>query len=260
MVFTIKKLIIFFIFLGCVAHASEKMTYKLNDNSLLIKFNANVNKESVKIIEYDKSIEVDFKTKEKINVSQEFWGVPVSKVYSKQEGDNVKLIFDFIGHPVKPSISFDNKNIYFKIIFPKEKAEGQYKSSSVYYRLIVGLLLIIVFILVMVFFMKLFLKKNINSELPGVGRVLGKVDIMPGKSIVFFELAESIYLLGISSDRINKIDKITDEVEINMIKSGFTAKNNFSSYLKFFSRNDLNKDLDVTSTIIKDKVDKLKKK
>ncbi len=260
MVFTIKKIFFFVIFfLSCICVFAE-MSYKIDGNTLLLSIKTKVKKNSITVRQKEKSVEVDFITDDNMNISQEFWGIPLSRIYSKQNGNKVRLILDFIDKSVKPSVSYNSDVLNLKIIFPNEKTENTYKSSGVYYRLIVGLLITLVFIMVIVFFMKVFFKKNLNSELPGVGRILGKLDIMPGKSIVFFELAEKIYLLGVTSDGVNIIDKITDEVEINLIKSGFASKANFSSYLKFFSKNDLDKDLDVASTIIKDKVNRLKKK
>jgi flagellar biogenesis protein FliO len=261
MVFTIKKVVFFLIITSCLAFAATKMTYTTDDNSLIIKLNVSIHKDTLKIKQTDKALEFDFVTDDVIDISQEFWGIPVSRVYSKQNGKNVKLFFDFIDKSVKPDVNFDKEIFYIKINFPKEtKSNNQYKNSSVYYRLIVGLLLIIVFILIIVFFTKIFMKKKITSELPGVGRVLGKVDVMPGKSLVFFELTEYIYILGLSGDNIRLIDKITNEIEINKIKMGFESKGNFSSYLKFFTKNDLDKELDVASTVVRDKVNKLKKK
>ena len=74
----------------------------------------------------------------------------------------------------------------------------------------------------MYWLLKFFMKKNISSDIPGIGRLIGKVDIMPGKSLVFFELLNTIYLLSMTSENITLVDKIVDETVCDRIKEGFT--------------------------------------
>jgi len=107
---------------------------------------------------------------------------------------------------------------------------------------------------------KVFIKKTYVSNIPGIGRFIGKVDLMPGKSIVFYEIKNVIYMFGLAGDNINLLDKIEDPDLIDAIKAGFSKKEDFSSYFRFFTNKDIKEEIEVSSTIIKDKVESLKKR
>jgi len=90
--------------------------------------------------------------------------------------------------------------------------------------------------------------------------MLGKIDITVGKSLYFYELGHYIYLLAISSNNITLIDKIEDSEVVTIIREGFAKRKDFSSYFRFFSRKSLNEDINITKTIIEEKLNSLRKK
>lgn len=238
---------------------SADLTYTLDDEKVDIHLNFLKPIGKVLVKEDQNRIIAKFQTTDNVDISQEFWGVPLAKVYGEHDGKTASLIFEFIDVAVMPDIQQSEKTLDLKFTFIKSQQQS-YSSGSVYFRLVVGLLFTVICILVIYWFAKMFLKKNLSTEIPGVGRGLGKVDIMPGKSLFFYELGDIIYILGLSGDQISLIDKICDEDEINKIKAGFSRKTDFTSYLKYFSKGDMDKEVDVTSTIIRDKVNSLKKK
>jgi len=77
------------------------------------------------------------------------------------------------------------------------------------------------------------MKKNYLSDIPGVGRSLGRIDVMPGKTIIFYEIKDIVYMFGVSGDNIHLIDRIDRPDMIDAIKAGFSKKENFSSYFRF---------------------------
>ncbi len=58
----------------------------------------------------------------------------------------------------------------------------------------------------------------------------------------------------------NLVDKITDPESVNIVKEGFAKRKDFSSYLRFFSKKTLNDDINITKTILEEKIDSLRKK
>lgn len=255
-----KIIIVFFVMIIMTPSLwAANLNYDLNDKQVIIHIDFEKSFDSISQLEFGKKSIVKLRVNEDVDISQEFWGTPLAKVSSIQKGKEVQIVFEFLEIPVRPVMKQVGNGIDFKIIF-SNKVEKIYSGGNVYVRVLVGLSIILIFILLIYGLIKIFFKKNISTEIPGVGRGLGKVDIMPGKSLFFYELGSFIYILGLTGDSINLIDKITDENEINQIKSGFSKKKNFSSYLKYFSKMDMGKDIDTTSTIIRDKVNSLKGK
>jgi flagellar biogenesis protein FliO len=252
-------LVVVFVFFSPMLFAAQ-MKYNIDDSKLTIRINFSEPYQIISKSKKENKYIALLKVSEKVNINQEFWGIPLEHLVSEQSGDKLKLIFKYSHSALVPDI-ITNKNILdININFPKEE-KANYSAGKTYIRLFVGLTLMIIFILIIYFFIKIFFKKNISTEIPGVGRGLGKVDIMPGKSLYFYELADHIYILGITGDSVSLIDKITDDDEVNTIKAGFSRGKDFSTYFKFFSKdNEIKKDVDISSTIIKDKVDSLRKK
>lgn len=193
----------------------------------------------------------------KFEINESMWGYPVNKIESKFDGKNSILTFYFENTPFKPEIKQENSKLH--IIFYNKTAAAD-NSTSPYLRMFLGIVVILILILIMYWLLKFFMKKNITSDIPGIGRLIGKVDIMPGKSIAFFELLNTIYLLSITSESITLIDKIEDETICDRIKEGFVRKKDFSSYLRFFGKEIDREELKITEDILKEKVEKLKRK
>jgi len=190
---------------------------------------------------------------------KEFWGSPMTSVRTDYSKGVTSIIFDFIDKPAVPNVEIKGNSIVVEFDFSAQRNIAE-SSGNVYLRLFFGLGIILVLILIFYFFVKFFMKKNLTSDIPGVGRLMGKVDILPGRSLVFYDLDETIYILGISGDSITLVDKIYDTDQVSRIKSGFSKRKNFGSYLKFFSKESVDKEVKISSSLIKNKVDSLKKR
>lgn len=247
----IKKVLLFLL-VTLIAFAS-KYKLELNDNhiKLIIPTNSNIFvSDSLQENVYSLVL------KGVIPVNEDIWGYNITKITSQYDGKNTKLDFYFEKNAIKPEIRFKNGEMEIDFTFSNQPT----KEKSIYLRMFLGILVILVLILVLYWFLKLILKRNISSDIPGTGRLLGKVDIMPGKTLAFYELINTIYLVGVTADNITLLDKIEDEIVCDRIRDGFTRKKEFSSYLKFFGREIDNADIDMTQEIIKEKVEKLKRK
>ncbi len=88
---------------------------------------------------------------------------------------------------------------------------------------ILGLFFRMLFILagVLLFFYilkKIFGKKKFITSDSGILQILGTLPISPNKSLYIVELAEEIYVLGVTDHNINLITKISDQEKIDSIK------------------------------------------
>lgn len=193
----------------------------------------------------------------KLDIKESMWGYFINKIDSHFDGKNTTVTFYFENTPFKPEIKHENSRL--GILFDSNKVATR-SNTSPYLRMFLGIVVILVLILIMYWLLKFFMKKNISSDIPGIGRLIGKVDIMPGKSLVFFELLNTIYLLSMTSENITLVDKIEDETVCDRIKEGFTRKKDFSSYLRFFGKEIDREELKITHDILKEKVEKLKRK
>lgn len=192
----------------------------------------------------------------KFAINEDIWGYPISKIESAYNGKVTAVKFFFENKASKPSISYENGNTAIKFSFKNAPVE----KNNVYLRMFVGIVVILIMILILYWLLKIVMKRNISTEIPGTGRLLGKVDIMPGKTLGFYELLDTIYIIGITSEQITLVDKIQDEILCDKIREGFTRKKDFSSYLKFFGKEIDKTEIDMTKEIIKEKVEKLKRK
>lgn len=192
-----------------------------------------------------------------VKIDEELWGYDITSIRSFSDGSGSRVVFTFEGKPYKPEIIRENN--FFVIKFVRQNSQA-YSSGNSFVRMFMGIVVIIIFILFCYFLLKIMMKKQLNSNIPGSGRLLGKVDIFPGKSLIFYELVESIYILSMTSDSLTVIDKIYDPITCDKIKEGFARKKDFSSYMRFFGKNIDSKDIGITNEILQEKVDRLRKK
>ncbi|UOD33810.1 flagellar biosynthetic protein FliO [Deferribacteraceae bacterium V6Fe1] len=247
----IKKVILFLLFSVFAFTSQYKLDLSDDHIKLVIPANSNLFvSDSLQENVYSLVL------KGNISVNEDIWGYNISKITSQYDGKNTKLDFYFEKKGLKPEIEYKDGKMEIDFIFSSVPT----KEKSVYLRMFLGILIILVLILVLYWFLKLMLKRNISSDIPGIGRLLGKVDIMPGKTLAFYELLNTIYLVGITTDNITLLDKIEDEIVCDRIKEGFSRKKDFSSYLKFFGKEIDSTEIDMTQEIIKEKVEKLKRK
>ncbi|MCA1928137.1 MAG: hypothetical protein LDL09_06910 [Calditerrivibrio sp.] len=220
--------------LGNQVEITEK---KLDKNSLFIKLKG----------EYEISFD-------------QFWNKNVNRVKSSKENGSTRLFIDFEKSPSKYDIVQTVKGFELRLEFPEKVGTETMETGNIFIRMLVSIFFIVVLILVFYWLIKVFMKKNYLGDIPGAGRPLGKVDLMPGKTIIFYEIKDTVYMFGVSGENISVLDKIEDSNVIDAIKAGFSKKEDFSSYFRFFGGGSIKDELKTSSTIIQDKVESLKKK
>ena len=227
------------------------------------------------LLKSEDSVVFSFETSESIDFPrQDFFDLPLRSAYFTSDSFRKKLIISFDGKPIEPIISKEAKKIILTFPFtPVSQPVGdtadissQTKSSAVpgagaYFRMIFGLCIVLFIILVCYWLVKSYFKKKVFTDIPGSGRLLGKVDLDIRKSLFFYEIGDNIYIIGVTESGMNLLDKITDDSEAAKIRAGFTKKREFTGYMSFFKRkNELDEDISVSSTIIGEKLKSLRKK
>jgi flagellar biogenesis protein FliO len=215
----------------------------------------------VNVIKLDKSYIISFQTAEEVVYSEEFWDSPVSQAYIHSEGDRKKLIVDFATAADEPKIETAEKSVVASFSFAPAPEAPSAVGTGAYVRMITGLGFVIIIILVIYWFTRRMLSRRVLSELPGSGRLLGKVDLEIRKSLFFYELVDAVYIFGVTDMSVNLIEKVTDEAEVNRIKSGFARKGEFGSYLNFFAKgSDVKTDIEASRNIIRERLKSIKKR
>ena len=136
-----------------------------------------------------------FDTSEKIafdNVS--YYDIPLKRAYLTSK-DKVRFFIEFKETPIEPIINKTNRQI--SIVFPlPAKAESgvQGKKSAApapvetgsYARVLIGLTFVLIMIMLLFYILKIFFKKQIYSDIPGSGRLLGKGGLELRKTLYFY--------------------------------------------------------------------------
>jgi flagellar biogenesis protein FliO len=269
------KKVVFFLIFAIPAFAGS-INYEFTPSSLVFTLTFNGSYSNLGYSKTANEYILDFETLEAMSLSQptaqavpsnsvDFWNLPILSARLATEGIKNKLTLTFAEGIIEPNITAQDKTLRLDFPLPAAAATTAPPAPTVglgaYFQMFLGLLLVVIFILLCFAVMKMFFKTNITSDIPGSGRLLGKIDLAMKKTVFFYELGESIYILGGTDNSINLIDKLTDPVEINLIKSGFAKRKNFSSYLKFFHKEPLLKDeIADSGAILEDKLSKLQKK
>lgn len=242
------------------AYAAEiKSALSANEVTFTINFEKGYS--AVNLIKLDKSYVISFQTAEEIAYSEEFWDSVVSQAYIHAEGDRKKLIVEFNSEPAEPKLQTTDKTVIATFPFTTPPPMTETESTNVYIRMVTGLGITVVIILFIYWLSKKMLSRNVLSELPGTGRLLGKVDLDIRKSLVFYELGENIYIFGVTDMAINLVEKVTAEDEVNKIKSGFARKGEFGSYMNFFAKgSDVKTDLESSRSIVREKLKSIRKR
>ncbi len=258
----------FFIFIFAIAPYAATISDNTSPTGFTFTLTFDKGYSNVDALKNDKEIIVTFETTEDIAYDkQEFFDRPVKSAWLTSEGTRKKLFFNFEGHPVEPMVTKEPRALVIE--FPMPPAAAQSSSvpapslpgAGAYIRMFFGLAVIIAIILVAYAVMKMFFKNSVVTDIPGAGRMLGKVDLELKKSLVFYELGEVIYIMGVTDGGISLVDKITDPVDVNLIKSGFSRRKDFSSYLKFFrKKNEIAADMNDSSELIGEKLTSVRKK
>ena len=204
---------------------------------------------------------IKVKSNEQLDISKEFWGLPIERVTSKPENNYYIITFEFANAAFTPKMERkDNRLVISANMGDVIAVSPESGTTNVYLRVFIGLVFIVIFILFISWLLKITMRYKITSTIPGVGRNLGRIDLIPGKTLFFYELGRYIYIIGVSGDSITLVDKVVNEDEINIIKGGFSKRREFSSYFRFFSKNNIKDDLEFSTTVIEEKLDSLRKK
>jgi flagellar biogenesis protein FliO len=248
--------------------SAGNVTSALTPNSLVFTVSFNGSYSNLGYSETQSEYILDFETIEAMSFVEDsvpLWNLPMASARHVSQGIKHQIIFSFTGTVIKPTVTAQDKALRLDFPLPAAAAANPADAPPIgwgaYFQMFIGLVTVVIFILLCYGVMKMFFKTNISSDIPGSGRLLGKIDLSLKKTVYFYELGESIYMLGGTDHAINLIDKLTDPAEINIIKSGFAKRKNFSVYLKFFRRGaELKDEIKDSGAILEDKLSKLQKK
>lgn len=252
-----RFIIPFFLFISLFAYAGN-VTVEGAGGKVSLDFNLGVKTEILEKKFDNNAINLTLKGEFDLNADQ-LWNQHVNKItYTKGNGlTNIKIVFE--SKPLKYDVQPSPNGILVVLEFP-EKVPEVTTGGSTFAKMIFSILIILIVIFVFYWLIKVFMKKTYVSDIPGIGRTLGKIDLMPGKSIIFYEIKDIVYMFGVSGEGITLLDKIVESEMIDAIKTGFSKKQDFSSYFRFFGDKAIKEEIEVSSTIIKDKVESLKKR
>lgn len=200
---------------------------------------------------------------------QNYFDMPIKSAYLLSK-DKKRFFIEFKNTPIEPIVNKTNRQISIVFPLPEKKPElnaaaavpaanPSMPSTSSYVKMISGLIFVLILIFLLFFVLKIFFKKQLFSDIPGSGRLLGKVDLDLRKSLYFYEIGDIIYIIGITDNGMNVIDKISDEAEAAKIRAGFIKKHDFKGYMSFFKRKaHLDDDLTSSNAIVEEKLNSIR--
>ncbi len=201
---------------------------------------------------------------------QNYFDMPIKSAYLLSK-DKKRFFIEFKDTIIEPIVNKADRQISIVFPLPEKKPEinaaaalvpaanPSMPSTSSYVKMISGLIFVVILIFLLFFVLKIFFKKQLFSDIPGSGRLLGKVDLDLRKSLYFYEIGDVIYIIGITDNGMNVIDKISDEAEAAKIRSGFIKKHDFKGYMSFFKRKaHLDDDLTSSNAIVEEKLNSIR--
>lgn len=213
-----------------------------------------------------------FDTSENITFErQNYFDMPIKSAYLTSK-DKKRFFIEFKNASIKPIVNKTNRQISIVFPLPEKKPElntaaaapvpavnPSMPAASSYVKMISGLIFVLILIFLLFFVLKIFFKKQLFSDIPGSGRLLGKIDLDLRKSLYFYEIGDVIYIIGITDNGMNVIDKISDEAEAAKIRAGFIKKHDFKGYMSFFKRKaHLDDDLTSINAIVEEKLNSIR--
>jgi hypothetical protein len=223
------------IFFAPVLFAAD-VKYDLDGEKLNISIDFQKGYSNVNTLKLDSSFVISFESNEPVEFKQTFWDMPITSAFVSSDGSRKRLITEFSGEVSVPEILSQPKVLKISFPFPKMPKESPVVGKQAYAKMIWGLLIIVAIILFLFWLAKIFFKKQVFSDIPGAGRLLGKADI-------------------------DLRDKIEDEDSVTRIKSGFSKKTDFGNYMKFFKKHPTVKDeVEISRDTINERLKSLKKR
>jgi flagellar biogenesis protein FliO len=237
------------------------VVHDVDADSLVVKVTFNKGYSNVNTLKLDKSYVISFETNEEINFKQDFWDMPIESMFVTSDGSRKRLVTKFTGDLIVPEIISQEGLLKITFPFPENVIEEPAVGKAAYAKMIWGLLIILALVLLFFWIAKSIFKKQVITDVPGMGRLLGRVDLDIRKSMYFYEIDESIYIIGVTDASMNLIDKISDEDEVTRIKTGFAKKTDFGSYMKFFQKKPgIKSEVEISRNTIGERLESLKKR
>ena len=278
--FTIKKVI--FISLFCLPFSSlsfaATIKYEIKKDSVDFLLTFQNPPANVKMLKGDRDIVFNFDSAEPIEFKLDFFDLPIKSATVTGDGTyRKKFIVTFEKSIIEPKVNPGGKTLLIsfpiaaEILNPNtnsdnlsvETAKPALPGMGAYFRTIFALIMVLAIILVLYKLLKSYLKKQVFSDIPGSGRLLGKVDLDIRKSLYFYEIGDSVYIIGSTDTSITLIDKVSDDGEITNIKSGLAKKYEFTGYMSFFGKKakaGLNEEMSVGNALVEEKIQSLRRK
>jgi len=261
MVCTVRFLIVSaLLFCVSIAFAAD-VKYDIDGDKLKLELQFAKGYSNVNTLKLDKSFVVSFESNEDIEFQQTFWDLPVKSIFVSSDGVKKRLIAEFESEVTVPEILSQPKVLKVSFPFPKSVTQPVTVGKKAYAKMVWGLLIILALILFMFWVAKVFFRKQVFSDIPGAGRLLGKADLDLRKNLYFYEVDEKIYIIGVTDASMNLIDKIDDEDSVTRIKAGFSKKADFGNYMKLFKKSPQVKDeVEISRESINERLKSLKER
>ncbi len=273
-----KKILFLSIFLvyAFTSYAAE-LKSNVEDNKVSFKFTFQKGYSAFEQLldETTNILVFSFDTSEELSFEREnYFDIPIKSAYLTVK-DRKRFFVEFKDKPIEPIVNKTGKEI--SIVFPipakTETTMAERAASPVptakpteigagsYARMLFGLTVVLIVIMVLFWLLKIFYKKQIYSDIPGSGRLLGKVDLELRKSLYFYEIGDIIYIIGVTENGMNVIDKVLDEAEASKIRAGFIKKHDFKGYMNFFKRKEmLDDELSSSNAMVEEKLNSMRKR
>lgn len=278
-----KKIIFLGIFLiyAFTSYAAELKSV-VEDNKVSFKFTFQKGYSAFEQLldETSNTLIFSFDTSEELVFEREnYFDIPIKSAYLTTK-DRKRFFVEFKDTPIEPIINKTGKEI--SIVFPIPVNSIQDNNTTLatraaaplpantnageigagsYARMLLGLTFVLIIIMVLFWILKVFYKKQIYSDIPGSGRLLGKVDLELRKSLYFYEIGDIIYIIGVTDNSMNVIDKVLDDAEAAKIRAGFIKKHDFKGYMNFFKRKEqLDNELTSSNAMVEEKLNNMRKR
>jgi flagellar biogenesis protein FliO len=255
------RFLVLLLFLASIPAYAASVMYDVDQSNLMVRINFDKGYSNVTTLKLDSSYVVSFETVEEIDFKQSFWDMPVTSIYTTTDGTRKRLIAEFDTGVIVPEVISQEGLLKITFPFPKGTIENPVVGKKAYARMIWGLLIILAIMMIVFWLLKSFFKKQVNTDIPGTGRLLGKADLDIRKSLYFYEIDETIYIIGVTDTSMTLIDKISNEDEVGRIKNGLNKKNDFATYMNFFKKSPSIKDeVEISRGTINERLESLRKR
>ena len=280
-----KPLLIFlFIFISFSTSFSAEIKYEIEQDKIVFNILFKRGYSNLDLLESTNSFLLSFETAEKLEFErQDFFDLPLESAYISVTDDRKKFVVTYTSDYIKPSLISADKQITISIPLTGAYMAGRLPiglddaigtnqveappkvdplpTTGSYFRMLLGLGIVLAIILIAYSLMRRYFKKQVFTDIPGTGRLLGKVDLDLRKSLYFYELGDIIYVIGVTDNNMTLIDKIVDDEEATKIRVGMTSKKDFGGYFSFFQKkNDLDDEMNTSNAIVEEKLKSLREK